>query len=121
MAADLESFGTWRWTQASWGHSTMKTWWQDGLPAPWQEAPRGPPPAPAPTAELFPRPLAWEKDTKAEGIEDWCLHAGHSPCLQTPTQGLQGAPSLLSPAGSARHEPALLDAAFLLPACESHH
>lgn len=34
--------------------------------------------------------------------------------------GLQGAPSLLSPPGSAEQQPALPAAAFLLVFCESH-
>ena len=49
-----------------------------------------------------------------------------SACLAQPLPpdthaGLQGAPSLLSPLGSTKHQPALLDAAFLLAFCESHH
>ena len=61
-----------------------------GSQAPWREAPGGPPPAPALTAELFPRLLGWEQGTKEEGVG--CLRAWHSPCLQTPMQGCRVPP-----------------------------
>lgn len=90
MAANLGSFGTWRRTQACCVRSAVKTWWQDGLPAPVAGGSRWAPTTSHTYSGAFPQ--AAQVGAGHQGGGDGCLHAWHSPCLQTPTQGCRVPP-----------------------------